>query len=283
MAIDLHSLNFLLYVKKKQLFKKTITIGRQSLYEVDHFLDNKKYKNNDFCEKLLENNFGSTTVDSIDFSDFEGASIVFDMNKSLEEKFYEKYETVLDIGSLEHIFNIPQALKNVSQLCKIGGQIVHVSPANNMCGHGFFQFSPELFFSYYSERNGYYNTEVYLADTTDTKKWFRVLAPNNGNRVNIESDNQLYIMVHTILKNKSNFGSNIQQSDYQFNWKNLSSKKVHSTKLTRIKNKFREFKVSYGFAKFIYNIYKYLFRKNSNRLNSRNKNISTITIASLLK
>ena len=152
-----------------------------------------------------------------------------------------------------------------------------------MCGHGFFQFSPELFFSYYSESNGYYNTEVYLADTTDTKKWFRVFAPNNGNRVNIESDNQLYIMVHTILKNKSNFESNIQQSDYQFNWKNLYSKKVHSTKLTRIKNKFREFKVLYGFAKFIYNIYKYLFRKNSNRLNSRNKNISTITVASLLK
>ena len=283
MGIDLHALNFLQYVKKKKLFAKTITIGRQSLYEVDHFLDNKKYKNNEFCEELLENNFGSTTVDSIDFSDFEGATIVFDMNKPLEEKFYQKYETVLDIGSLEHIFNIPQALKNVSQLCKIGGQIVHISPANNMCGHGFFQFSPELFFSYYSERNGYYNTEVYLADTTDTQKWFRVFAPNNGNRVNIESDNQIYIMVHTILKNKSNFESNIQQSDYQFDWKNLSSKKVHSTKLTRIKNKFREFKVLYDFAKFIYNIYKYLFRKNSNRLNSRNKNISTITIASMLK
>ena len=87
----------------------------------------------------------------------------------------------------------------------------------------------------------------------------------------------------TILKNKSNFGSNIQQSDYQFNWKNLSNKKVHGTKLTRIKNKFRELKVLYGFAKFIYNIYKYLFRKNSNRLNSRNKNISTITVTSLLK
>jgi len=68
-------------------------------------------------------------------------------------------------------------------------------------------------------------------------------------------------MVHTILKNRSNFGSNIKQSDYQFNWKNLPSKKVYSTKLTRIKNKFREFKILYCFAKFIYNIYKYLFRK----------------------
>lgn len=95
------------YVKKKY-FLKTITIGRQNLYEVDHYLDYKKYKNNDFCEELLVNNFGSTTVDSIDFSDFEGASIVFDMNKSLEEKFHEKYETVFDIGSLEYIFNLPQ-------------------------------------------------------------------------------------------------------------------------------------------------------------------------------
>lgn len=95
------------YVKKKY-FLKTITIGRQNLHEVDHYLDYTKYKNNDFCEELLVNNFGSTTVDSIDFSDFEGASIVFDMNKSLEEKFHEKYETVFDIGSLEYIFNLPQ-------------------------------------------------------------------------------------------------------------------------------------------------------------------------------
>lgn len=82
MAIDVHALNFLRYVRKKNIFLKTITIGRQNLHEVDHYLDYKKYKNNDFCEELLVNNFGSTTVDSIDFSDFEGASIVFDMNKS---------------------------------------------------------------------------------------------------------------------------------------------------------------------------------------------------------
>jgi hypothetical protein len=103
---------------KKSLFSKTITIGRQSLHEVDHFLDNKK--NNDFCKESLKNNFGLTIGYSINSSDFEGNSIIFDMNKYLVEKFYEKYETILDTGFPENIFNIRKVLKNIFQLSKIG-------------------------------------------------------------------------------------------------------------------------------------------------------------------
>jgi hypothetical protein len=281
MGIDLHALNFLRYVKKKNLFGKTVTIGRQQLYEIDHYLDDLKYKNNDFCEKLLINNFGSEIVDSIDYSNFESASIIHDMNKPLDSKFYGLYDTVLDLGSLEHIFNISQALKNCSLLSKQGGHIVHVSPANNMCGHGFFQFSPELFFSYYSDSNGYSDTEVYLADTTDTKKWFKVFNPNNGNRVSIESNTQLYIMVYTVLKNKNFLDKNVQQSDYKFYWNNNSYKKNDINVLLKIKLKIRELRLIYFCVKSLYNIYKILTKKNSNRLNKRNPNIISVDITSL--
>jgi hypothetical protein len=30
-----------------------------------------------------------------------------------------------------------------------------VTPANNQMGHGFYQFSPELFFRVFSQENGY--------------------------------------------------------------------------------------------------------------------------------
>jgi len=281
MGIDLHALNFLRYIKKKNYFRKTVTIGRQQLHEIDHYLDDQKYKNNDFCEKLLINNFGSEVVDSLDYSDFEGASIIHDMNKPLQKKFCGIYNTVLDIGSLEHIFNISQALQNCSKLCKAGGQIVHILPANNMCGHGFFQFSPELFFSYYSENNGYADTEVYLANTLDTKKWFKVLRPDNGNRVYIDSDAKLYIMVWTVLKNKNFLDINVQQSDYKFYWNSNLPKKIDTNILLKIKLKIRELRVIYNFLKFFYNFYKFFAKKKSNKLNKRNPNVTIVEIISL--
>jgi len=65
---------------------------------------------------------------------------------------------------MEHVFNASQGLKNVTRLCAPGGQIIHSLPANNFCNHGFWQFSPELFFSLYSDKNGYSETEIFLAD-----------------------------------------------------------------------------------------------------------------------
>ena len=47
-----------------------------------------------------------------------------------------------------------------SDLCKNGGTIIHSLPSNNNCGHGFWQFSPELFFSLYNEKNGFKNNEM---------------------------------------------------------------------------------------------------------------------------
>ena len=100
----------------------------------------------------------------MDFSNYEGATILHDLNVKLKDGEMSKYDTVLDLGTLEHVYNISNALFNLSKLCKVGGQILHVLPANQMCGHGFWQISPELFFSLYSERNGYGQTRVYTAD-----------------------------------------------------------------------------------------------------------------------
>jgi 2-polyprenyl-3-methyl-5-hydroxy-6-metoxy-1,4-benzoquinol methylase len=66
------------------------------------------------------------------------------MNKPLPKTLHNKYDTVIDSGTLEHIFKAPEALEYCLLLCKPGGQILHMLPSNNWCGHGFWQFSPEL-------------------------------------------------------------------------------------------------------------------------------------------
>jgi hypothetical protein len=228
MGIGLHEFNFLRYSKQQRDFDQTVTIGRQELHVAessvrDAFALSSEYKNDKYCDRLLRDQFGADQVDSIDFSEYEDASIVHDMNLPLPEHVERRYDTVIDGGCLEHIFNVPQALLNCSKFCKPGAQILHMLPASNCCGHGFWQFSPELFFSLYSDRNGYSDTEVFLADLSKTSKWFRVKPPAPGERINVHSISEAYVLVRTVLK-ESNFNhSGVQQSDYAFEWENGGS------------------------------------------------------------
>jgi SAM-dependent methyltransferase len=247
MGIDIHTLNFLKYAKTKKQFDETITIGRQGLHLSNRIINKVigskiYYEKNEYCENLLIQCFGATTVNSIDNSNYENATYIHDMNEPITAELNSKFDTVFDGGCLEHIFNIPQAFKNCSLFLKPGGQILHSLPANNCCGHGFYQFSPELFFSLYSEKNGYVDTEVFIADLSDTKNWFKVKAPQNGHRVNIESSNTLYILVRTVLKSDNFKHSSIQQSDYINKWSSDESNLELTNKNFNFREKLRKIK-----------------------------------------
>jgi SAM-dependent methyltransferase len=223
MGIDIHGLNFLRYAKGKKLLGDTLTIGRQGLHVSGKVVKDligptSGYRKDEYCESLLSEYFGATSVQSIDHSDYEQATHVHNMNEPIPQDLQSRYDTVIDGGCLEHIYNAPQALKNCSQFLKPGGQMIHMLPANNFCGHGFWQFSPELFFSLYSRANGYEETEVFLADLTDTEKWFLVRRPEKGCRVDAASSKPLYVLVRTVLGTTEFNHSDVQQSDYVYRW-----------------------------------------------------------------
>ncbi len=200
---------------------RVATIGRQELgltkEEVRRLIDvGPDYEDAKYCDSLLLEHFGATCVDSWDYSDYEGANHIADMNKPLGENF-PRYDTVVDSGSLEHVYNTPQALLNVSELCCEGGQILHLVPANNYCGHGFWQFSPELFFSLYSEANGYSETRVFLASGYRTDVWYEVTRPEHGQRANVISFTPTLVLCRTVKAHKHSH-DRVQQSDYVHVW-----------------------------------------------------------------
>jgi len=220
-GIGYHGLQFLRFGAKHGQFGRVATIGRQGLFldksEVRSLIDvGADYKHEEYCDSLLRQHFGAKCVDSWDYSDYEGASHIADMNKPLKN-VPSAYDTVIDAGSLEHVYNAPQAFVNVSELCRDGGQILHVSPANNFCGHGFWQFSPELFFSLYCESNGYTGTRVFLASEYRTDIWYEVEKPNNGQRANVISFTPVCVLCRTVKARKSCHES-VQQSDYMHIW-----------------------------------------------------------------
>lgn len=221
MGIEYNAVQFLRYAAKRRQFGQVATIGRQSMDITEEQLRRvmslpAEYKHERYCERLLTECFGAEGVESFDYSDFEGASHIVDLNRPLGKQ-YRGYDTVMDIGCLEHIYNVPQAFKNLSELCNEGGQILHILPANNLCGHGFWQFSPELFFSLYRKENGYEETQVFLADLSRQDFWFHISPPEEGKRLILDTWATLYLLCRTIKRSTFSH-ENVQQSDYVFVW-----------------------------------------------------------------
>ncbi|MEE2944151.1 MAG: class I SAM-dependent methyltransferase [Pseudomonadota bacterium] len=124
---------------------------------------------------------GFTTIDSIDYSGQEGASLLHDLSQPMPETFKAQFDVIYDGGTCEHIFDVPTAFANIDFALKPGGVLIGHSPCNNWINHGFFQFCPELVYSYWEATRGYEILDLRLqplrpatanktATTTDPKE-----------------------------------------------------------------------------------------------------------------
>jgi hypothetical protein len=92
---------------------------------------------------------------------------------------------------------VRQALENITNMIKIGGTFVGSTTANNLLGVGFYQFSPELFFRFFSRENGWQTLVVLLCEhQLHPPRFWAVTDPQHlGRRIQIQNSDQLYIMV----------------------------------------------------------------------------------------
>jgi len=108
--------------------------------------------------------FGANEVHVADVSPYENPDFLIDLNYEIDDsKLLGRFDTIVDIGTLEHIFDINSALSNIVRLLKVGGKIITVVPASNAIDHGFYSFSPTLFYDYFGD-NGFGNFSCYLRE-----------------------------------------------------------------------------------------------------------------------
>ena len=108
---------------------------------------------------------GTSEVCSLDYSDYEGAQLIHDMNQPWPQDHPPRqFDVVFDGGTLEHVFNVPQALLNAMSLVKPGGSLLSVTPADGWLGHGFHQLQPEFFFRFLTPANGFRLHGLWLAE-----------------------------------------------------------------------------------------------------------------------
>jgi SAM-dependent methyltransferase len=93
---------------------------------------------------------GLSDTQALDVSDYERAEIIHDLNRPVPPALHGRFSLIIDGGTLEHVFDVRQALTNIALMLAPGGRVIHISPANNYTNHGFYQLSPTLYFDYYA-------------------------------------------------------------------------------------------------------------------------------------
>jgi len=221
-------------------FTRALTLGRQRLYVrsrelaglADRYRPDLRDQIADLHEGDPADQFLTRFLDirdlrALDHSDYEGAALTHDLNQPLPSGLHEQFDVVIDSGTLEHVFNLPVAIASCMQLVKRGGTLFLSSPANNMCGHGFYQFSPELWFRLFRNVNGFTLTRLALVthpfpgiELSPRHTWYDVSDPADiGARVPVMTATPAILMLEArrvdvvpVLLTPP------QQSDYVARW-----------------------------------------------------------------
>ena len=171
-----------------------------------------------FAEPFFEC-LGATACQAMDVSPYEGAEIIHDMNERLPSDWIEKFDLVFDGGTLEHVFQFPQALHNAMQLVKTGGWFASFTPANNWFGHGFYQFSPEVYFRALSRQNGFSKCAVFMVPEGLKLSWYQVKDPDElKTRTNLINGLRTPLLVIAKKAAPTPPTLRLQQSDYLSYW-----------------------------------------------------------------
>ena len=230
---------------------RTLTLGRQQYF--DHaacrdVLREYGYRADDseplpvYADEVFHA-MGVDSLDSIDYSAYEHATIIHDMNQPVPPEMDNTYDFIYDGGTLEHVFNIPVALNNCQRLVKPGGYILLTLVTNNYMGHGFYQFSPEFLYANFNKASGFEVLSAVLLEESRPSRWHTLRDPGNvGTRVCLINSYPSIILA-LVRKNKStpfDMKSPPLQSDYVSVWQNEETAYDHAGGLRKQARKLQD-------------------------------------------
>jgi hypothetical protein len=125
-----------------------------SLFNVEPtiFVDNGKWHgiDHELPETVEFFKLIGSEIQCVDVHASRGIETVLDLNYPHD---LGKFDMVIDPGTVEHCFNIGQAIINAASAVAEGGVIFHTPPVT-MVNHGFYNLNPTLMFDFYMQ-NGW--------------------------------------------------------------------------------------------------------------------------------
>ena len=182
-----------------------------------------------YAEPLLER-LKFQQVESLDATAYQGAGLVHDLNTPLPLEHHAKFDWVFDGGSLEHVFDFPTAIRNITALLKTGGLFITMTPANNWMGHGFYQFSPELFYRAFCAEHGFRTRFAALVAHGPPPVFHALRDPaKTGHRAQINPPGRMSLLFVAEKLSATASIKEVQQSDYSARWKDGREKPATSS------------------------------------------------------
>ena len=183
------------------------------------------YLQDDGYYETVMRKLGFGDIESMDFSAYEGATILHDLNKPIPDELEQQFDFIFDGGTIEHVFNVPMALENVFRMLRPGGRIVSANGMNGFLGHGLYQFSPELVWTFWrrtadctvhdcrgittAPRDGEFHLQ--FRDPAETGKRLRLRGKNIPPK-------RLYLYYEAERRPDSVLREMTLQSDYEVKW-----------------------------------------------------------------
>lgn len=203
--------------------KRYNALLRRSLKAADLPRDMNRLAGEDGFAEPFFDMIGLPGIKSMDMSAYEGCDVVHDLNEPPRDDLRGVFDLMIDGGTIEHVFNTPQALDGVFHMLRDGGVFISINGMTGWAGHGFYQFSPELVWRYWREARGCEvirclalpdNPALETRDVTDTGKAGRRFRGRN-----MPGRWYLYYVIRkTAGANPAERITNTQQSDYAVKW-----------------------------------------------------------------
>ncbi len=179
-----------------------------------------KFREKGYCSaRSIFGALGVKSIASLDASGFEAADFIFDLNSdALPKELEGRFDLIIDHGTMEHVFHIPNCLQNIGRMLRNNGRIVHSSPGNNCFDHGFYQFSPTLFRDYYGINEWRIESHIVTQTTSNQESeppFFTFYEPDLFAPLSHGGlDGKLYGSVFVATKTSNSTGDRIPQQGY---------------------------------------------------------------------
>ena len=190
-----------LHLKKNDL-KNLCAQTKMDISKIDSYPDIDMYPSKPRCSsKYLWESLGIKEYNSIDINEEHG-SLNHDLNLPFEKKdYFNKYDIVTDIGSCEHVFNVPEAYKTIHKITKPGGLIIiHQAKIG---GNGYYQFD-RFFFEGLAAANNYKvvasNYKFTLNERTKDGSTKQLRTPFNQDFLNIIDKKSALIGIEIVFQ-----------------------------------------------------------------------------------
>ncbi|MEX2286479.1 MAG: hypothetical protein WD648_05265 [Planctomycetaceae bacterium] len=113
---------------------------------------------------------GFDEVETLDYSDAEGADHIHDLNEPVPAHLLNRFDVLLDVGVMEHICDIRQAIENSICMLKVGGRIILHLPLFGWHNMVYFNFQPPFLTEVYAA-NGCENIRTFINFWPTYREW----------------------------------------------------------------------------------------------------------------